>query len=141
MTRTVNVATHTERRNAILDVAQQLVMAKGYEQMTIQDVLDAARISKGGFFHYFHSKHDLLEGIIGRLKEQVLAVLRPVAEQRGVTPLSKLQRFCASMVAWKTARRPFFVQMLRVWYADDNAIVRDRVRAEAIAQLTPLLAA
>ena len=30
----------TDRRGDILDVAQRLVYSKGYEQMTIQDVLD-----------------------------------------------------------------------------------------------------
>ena len=36
-----------ERRNEILDATQQLIISKGYERMTIQDVIDRLQISKG----------------------------------------------------------------------------------------------
>jgi len=36
----VNATLRTVRRDAFLDVAQRLVQAKGYEAMSIQDVLD-----------------------------------------------------------------------------------------------------
>ena len=51
MARTVKA--HAVRRNEILDVAQRLIYTKGYEQMTIQDILDGLQISKGAFYHYF----------------------------------------------------------------------------------------
>ena len=46
----------SERRNDILDAARRLIYTKGYEQMTIQDILDELGISKGAFYHYFDSK-------------------------------------------------------------------------------------
>ena len=39
MARIVNEEEYSLRRNEILDSAQQFVYAKGYEQMTIQDIL------------------------------------------------------------------------------------------------------
>ncbi|MDB5063897.1 MAG: TetR/AcrR family transcriptional regulator, partial [Chloroflexi bacterium] len=56
MPRTVNVAAHRVRREAFLDVAQRLIQTKGYEQMSIQDVLDALDTSRGALYHYFGSK-------------------------------------------------------------------------------------
>src|SRR5262245_58568880 len=50
------VKEHAVRRGEILDVAQRLVYTSGYEQMTIQDMLDELQISKGAFYHYFSSK-------------------------------------------------------------------------------------
>jgi AcrR family transcriptional regulator len=32
-----------------------LVFTKGFEQMSIQDILDELHISKGAFYHYFDS--------------------------------------------------------------------------------------
>ncbi len=58
------VKAHAARRNEILDVAQRLIYTKGYEQMTIQDILSDLQISKGAFYHYFDSKQALLEAII-----------------------------------------------------------------------------
>ena len=68
------------RRNEILDVAQQLVFTKGYEQMTIQDILDGLHISKGAFYHYFDSKGDLLEALVERMASDGMRLLLPIVE-------------------------------------------------------------
>jgi hypothetical protein len=41
-----------------VETSQGLVYTKGYEQMTIQDILDDLQISKGAFYHYFGSKKE-----------------------------------------------------------------------------------
>ena len=47
MARIVKEEAYTGKRNVILDVAQRLIYTKGYEQMTIQDILAELQISKG----------------------------------------------------------------------------------------------
>ena len=51
------------RREQILRTAEALFYAQGYEQTSVQDILDAIGISKGGFYHHFESKLDLLDAI------------------------------------------------------------------------------
>ena len=70
MARTVNEQDRTLKRSEILDAAQRLVYTKGYEQMAIQDILDALKISKGAFYHYFGSKQDLLEALVERMQQE-----------------------------------------------------------------------
>ena len=53
MPRIVNEVDYAARRKEILDVTRKLVYTKGYEQMSIQDILDSLNISKGAFYHYF----------------------------------------------------------------------------------------
>ena len=66
MARTVNATLRTVRRDAFLDVAQRLVQTKGYEAMSIQDVLGELEASKGAFYHYFDSKQALLQAVVER---------------------------------------------------------------------------
>jgi TetR/AcrR family transcriptional regulator, transcriptional repressor for nem operon len=80
------------RRDEILDVAQQLVYTKGYEQMTIQDILDQLSISKGAFYYYFQSKQALLEALITRMEEQGLAVLKPIMDDPSLSAVEKFNR-------------------------------------------------
>ena len=47
MARTVNVAVHAVRREAFVEAAQRLMQTKGYEQMSIQDLLDELDASRG----------------------------------------------------------------------------------------------
>mgnify|MGYP003564327184 CR=1 FL=1 len=50
-----------ERRNQILDVAQELFLSKGFHKTTINDILKIVDIAKGTFYYYYESKMDVLE--------------------------------------------------------------------------------
>ena len=81
--RTVNVAEHAARRDAILDAAQRLILSNGYERLTVQDLLDDLEISKGAFYHYFDSKPAVIEALSERLVEDSERALAPiVADQQ-----------------------------------------------------------
>lgn len=49
----------TDKRQQIIEVAASMVHSKGYESTSIQDILQAAQIGKGQFYHYFSSKQEL----------------------------------------------------------------------------------
>jgi TetR/AcrR family transcriptional repressor of nem operon len=42
-----------------LDAAMHVIRAKGYSATTIDDICEAAGLTKGSFFHHFKSKEDL----------------------------------------------------------------------------------
>ena len=51
----------------ILDVSFKLFMEKGYEQTTIQDIVDElGDLSKGAIYHHFKSKEDIINAVISR---------------------------------------------------------------------------
>ena len=135
------VKAHTVRRNEILDVAQRLIYTKGYEQMTIQDILDDLQISKGAFYHYFASKQALLEAIIERMQQEVEQILLPIVHDPQLPALEKLHRFFATVNHWKMGRKDFFLALLHVWYLDNNAIVRQKLRTTGVTWLAPWLSA
>jgi AcrR family transcriptional regulator len=135
------VKEHAVRRNEILDVAQRLVYTKGYEQMSIQDILDDLQIAKGTFYHYFASKQALLEAIIERLQADAGQLMIPIAYEPSLPALEKLQRIFATLGRWKTTRKDFLLVLLRIWYTDENAIVSKKARVAAINLTMPLLTA
>jgi TetR/AcrR family transcriptional repressor of nem operon len=51
-------ATH-ESKVRLLDAALKTIRAKGYSATRIEDVCEAAGLTKGSFFHHFKSKEDL----------------------------------------------------------------------------------
>jgi AcrR family transcriptional regulator len=68
--------------NELLDVAQALFAEKGYEQVTIEEIAEAAGISRRSFFRYFASKDALVLGKLDRQGEQFVEALsaRPLDE-------------------------------------------------------------
>jgi len=139
MARTVNSTLHTVRRVAFLDVAQHLVQTKGYEQMSVQDVLDALEVSKGAFYHYFDSKQALLEAVVERFADGAIAALAPVIDEPDLPALRKLERIFAGIASWKADRKELVLALIEVWNSDGNAIVREKVRRLTVSRMVPLL--
>jgi AcrR family transcriptional regulator len=133
------VKEHAVRRTEIIDAAQRLVQRKGYEQMAIQEILDELRIAKGTFYHYFDSKQALLEAVVERIMGQAEQIAIPIVRDPHLPAIDKLQCIFTTLGRWKTARIPFFMELVRVWYTDDNALVRAKLHARGIQRITPLL--
>lgn len=140
MARTVNEQDYEVKRTEILAVARRLVYTKGYEQMTIRDMLDELQISKGAFYHYFDSKQALLEALIERMQQEGEQIFITIMQDESLPALVKLQRFFDSAGRWKTAQKDYILALLQVWYTDDNAIVRQKVQMTMMQHITPLLA-
>jgi AcrR family transcriptional regulator len=139
MTRIVREKDYFDRRNEILDVALRLVYTKGYEQMSIQDILNELGISKGAFYHYFDSKGALLEALIERMIDEVTQLLQPILDDPNLPALEKLERYFNTAGRWKIGQKDLIISLLRVWYNDDNAIVRQKVSSTGIARIGPLI--
>jgi TetR/AcrR family transcriptional regulator, transcriptional repressor for nem operon len=137
--RVIKEEEHNAKRNEILDVALQLVYSKGYAKMTIQDILDELQISKGAFYHYFDSKVDVLEALVERMVvEQVEPLLMAAVRDPKLTALEKLQRYFDTAVSWKSAKKDLVMELMKVWYSDDNALARQKMYALMVAHVTPL---
>ena len=49
-----------DRHRFILETAARLICEKGYEAASIQDIADAADLTKAGLYHHIRSKEHLL---------------------------------------------------------------------------------
>ena len=84
----------------ILDVSLKLFLEKGYENTTIQDIIDAlGNLSKGAIYHHFKSKEDILEAVCDqRLFAGVEALMNEVVTDKRLNGREKLTRmFTASL--------------------------------------------
>ncbi len=54
------------RRTELMDAAAALFVEKGLEATTVDDIVAAAGVSKGTFYHYFVSKHEILAALRNR---------------------------------------------------------------------------
>lgn len=140
MSRTLNHAAHAIRREAFLDAAERLIRTRGYDAMSVQDVLDAVGSSKGAFYHYFDSKEALLEAVIERMTDAALAVVEPIAADPGLPAASKLQAVFTTAGAWKAERSDLLLALMRSWYAPENDLVRARIARSGADRLVPLFA-
>ena len=140
MPRTLDLEAHAVRRDAFVDAGQRLITSKGYDDLSVQDVLDAVGASKGAFYHYFDSKETLLEAVIERMTDAGLAVIEPIAADSELPAAAKLQSVFSTAGRWKTERSDLLLALMRSWYSAENDLVRLRVARAGAARITPILA-
>lgn len=128
------------RRSEIVDVARRLFYQKGYEQASIQDIITEIGIAKGTFYHYFGSKTELLDAIIEQMIGQILLMLQPLVEDEQRSALEKFNEYFARAEMWKVENKTFFLGILKSWYNDDNALLRQKIEAASMRSVIPMLA-
>jgi hypothetical protein len=76
---------------------------------------------------------------VDKMLDDVEQVLRPILEADDLPAIEKLRRFFETGSRWKVSRKSFMLDLMRVWYTDSNALVRQKQEAAAIKRITPLL--
>jgi TetR/AcrR family transcriptional regulator, cholesterol catabolism regulator len=89
-------------RRALIDNALKLFGTKGYAVTSVQEITEAAKVTKGAFYHHFDSKEELLKVIHDEFLDYQLAVLKEaLAEDEH--PATRLRELLRTLLA-STAR-------------------------------------
>jgi len=75
--------THAENRTLLLKRTLQLFTARGYDAVGVQEVAEAAGLTKPTLYHYFHSKQGQLQALLKERFRSLEDALRGAAEYRG----------------------------------------------------------
>lgn len=107
----------------ILNTAEMLFCRKGYEQTSIQDILDQLHTSKGSFYHHYVSKESVLEGICKRRAEQIYQTLAEKQDIRNGT-LNNLNLLLSGMIPFQNEKLSFLLMLLPIFNTTDGRTVR-----------------
>jgi AcrR family transcriptional regulator len=84
-------------KERLLSVATRLFARHGFESTSVQDIVDAAGVTKGAMYHYYGSKDDLLFEVYHRLLTMQTEHLDEIAAGPG-TPEERLRAAAADVV-------------------------------------------
>lgn len=65
-----------QTRARIREAARDLFMSQGYDETSMQDILDRSGVSKGGLYHHFPSKESILQDLVGAQEDRVANALQ-----------------------------------------------------------------
>jgi AcrR family transcriptional regulator len=74
-----------ETRSRIIEAAQSLFQASGYQATTVAEICDHADVAYKTFFNHFPSKHEVLHEVEARSLDSLLAHLRQVLDVEATT--------------------------------------------------------
>ncbi len=104
MTRTVKEP--EERRKELIDTAEQLFIAKGYEQTAISDIVKKVNVSQGAFYYYFESKEDVLVAVMEKKIAQMEDDFLRIAERGDLDEPAKLNSMINCFISISASGNP-----------------------------------
>lgn len=129
------VKEHDERRNEIIETAAALFAAKGYEQCSVNDILNAIGIAKGTFYHYFKSKEEVLDAVVQKVIDTLLYKVRRVAEDASLEPEEKLLQVFLAM----RMEEPEEEGLLEEMHKTENVLLHQKTLVSTVTALMPIL--
>ncbi len=126
---------YNERRNEILDEAKKLFWTKGYNKCTVKDILNAVGIAKGTFYYYFNSKEEVLDAIIERVTEVVVARAEEVASDPELSPVMKMINTILSMRVESEVDNDLIEEL----HKPKNALMHQKSLSLMVTRITPIL--
>ncbi|MFI1826070.1 TetR/AcrR family transcriptional regulator [Streptomyces sp. NPDC020412] len=82
-----------DTRRSILDAAQRIMARKGFSAVGINEVLTAAGVPKGSFYHFFGSKDAFGEAMIRAYFTDYLADMDRILAEPGLTSAERLMNY------------------------------------------------
>jgi AcrR family transcriptional regulator len=130
----------SQREGELLDCAQQLFLARGYDNTTVNDVIDKAGVSKGAFYHYFTSKEALLEALAERFAHRSVTQLGDILDAPSLDALTRLNAFLERSRQLRREAAPMIRPLFAAIFRPENIVLYHRINAAGMALMTPLLA-
>jgi len=128
------------RREELLDRAQALILQRGYDNVSLNEIIAAAGVSKGAFYHYFPAKDALLEALAERFARQALERIRSIPDVPERDALGRLNAFLARGRQDKVENAGAAWALFEAMFRAENLVLFHRINAAVNALLLPILA-
>ncbi|MEI6394160.1 MAG: TetR/AcrR family transcriptional regulator [Verrucomicrobiota bacterium] len=113
-------ANHSATRQHILQAALKSFADCGYAATSVQEIVDAAQVSKPALYYYFKDKADLFQALVDRAHDERYELMQDAAA-RGRTVAEKLEEMVAAVFEFSLRNR----ELMRLAFATAFAATRE----------------
>lgn len=124
-----------ERKEEILDAAEKLFAAKGFDNTSTGDILDAVGIARGTLYYHFKSKEEILDGVIERITKQLMQNAREIVQKKEVPVLERLTKAIMSLNVESKIGDEIMEQVHR----PQNALMHQKMQTTLLTGINPIL--
>ena len=130
------VKTAKERKNEILDVAEELFAQKGYDNSSTNDIIAKIGIARGTLYHHFGSKEEILDALVDRMTQEGIYRAGTIVEDKNLPILKRLTGVLYCLRVESGARDEIIDQM----HKPQNALLHQKMQERLINGVVPLIA-
>ena len=122
-----------KRKKELLKIAYDMFLTQGYENTSVDEIIEKAQIAKGTYYYYFKSKEQMLEEVIDMMIDSESEMARQIKGMDISSP-QKIVGIIASIKPTE-AEQPIKDTL----FQPENVLMHHKVRQKLINVLTPLL--
>ena len=123
------------RREEILDAAEKLFAARGFDNTSTGDILDAVGIARGTLYYHFKSKEDILDGVIQRITGQLMQEAGEIVRQKELPVLERLTKAILSL----NVESKIGYEIMEQVHRPQNALMHQKMQTTLLAGIKPIL--
>ena len=123
------------RKEEILDAAEKLFAAKGFDNTSTGDILDAVGIARGTLYYHFKSKEDILDGVIERITDRLMCDAGDIVRQKELPVLERLTKAILSLNVESKIGHEIMEQVHR----PQNALMHQKMQTALLTGINPIL--
>ena len=122
-----------KRKKELLKIAYDMFLTQGYENTSVDEIIEKAQIAKGTYYYHFQSKEQMLEEVI----DMMIDSETKMAEQVIGMDISVPQKIVMILTSMKPteAEQP----IKNALFQPENVLMHHKVRQKLINILTPIL--
>ncbi|MCL1694488.1 MULTISPECIES: TetR/AcrR family transcriptional regulator [unclassified Lysinibacillus] len=124
-----------ERRNEILDVADELFGQKGFDGTSTNDILEKVGIARGTLYYHFKSKEDIMDALIERYNAQILGTAKEIAANKSIPVNERIIRVVMSLNISDGNGKEIMDHI----HKPQNALMHQKIQKVIINGLPPIL--
>ena len=127
-----------ERKNEILDAAEELFAARGYEATSTGEILDRVGIARGTLYYHFRSKEEILDALIERMNRGLIARAEKIAGDRSIPVVERIVRTIAGMNL-EDGESTIGHEVLEQVHKPQNALMHQKMQQSLMDGVVPVL--
>ncbi|MFS0820097.1 TetR/AcrR family transcriptional regulator [Bacillus sp. 1P02SD] len=124
-----------ERRNEILDAADELFSQKGFDGTSTNDILTKVGIARGTLYYHFKSKEDVMDALIDRYSDRLISTAQKMAADKSIPIVERMIRVVLSMNVSGGSSQ----EMMDHIHKPQNALMHQKIQKVIINGVTPIL--
>lgn len=124
---------NNERKQELLKIAYNMFLMKGYDNTSIDDIINEAKIAKGTYYYYFESKETTLEEVINMMINDEVTSAKEILKMPISIP-EKLVRIITSLSPKKNEQ-----EIQNTLNKKDNIVMHEKINNRIIEEAVPLL--
>ncbi|GAB6928274.1 TetR/AcrR family transcriptional regulator [Paenibacillus sp. JCM 10914] len=124
-----------ERRNEILDAADELFGLKGFDGTSTNNILEKVGIARGTLYHHFKSKEDIMDALIERYSDRLLSAAQEIAIDKSIPVVERLTRVVMALNISGGGSK----EMMEHIHKPQNALMHQKIQKVIVNGVPPIL--